>query len=140
MLPASFIYRAHFRNIQPCINIYSCPKQTLVAVRSLYTKSYAKGSLEPPLSNATLPQFFSESILGKHSSRPALISPKEAAYPFGGPISKHSNGKPYLHWDFEDFDRHVRALSAGMLQMGVKKGERVAVIMGNSRCELLADD
>jgi acyl-CoA synthetase (AMP-forming)/AMP-acid ligase II len=38
-----------------------------------------------------------------------------------------------LAWDFEELDRHVHALSAGLLDMGVKKGDRVAVIMGNCR-------
>ncbi|KAL1745248.1 hypothetical protein HDZ31DRAFT_82110 [Schizophyllum fasciatum] len=32
----------------------------------------------------------------------------------------------------EEFDRHIKALARGLLEMGVKPGERVAVIMGNN--------
>ncbi|KAL1753680.1 hypothetical protein FB107DRAFT_292248 [Schizophyllum commune] len=38
----------------------------------------------------------------------------------------------HLAWDFEELDRHIRALARGLLELGVKPGERVAVIMGNS--------
>ncbi|KAI5834010.1 acetyl-CoA synthetase-like protein [Schizophyllum commune Tattone D] len=38
----------------------------------------------------------------------------------------------HLAWDFEEFDRHIKALARGLLELGVKPGERVAVIMGNN--------
>ncbi|KAL1730943.1 hypothetical protein EV714DRAFT_283840 [Schizophyllum commune] len=38
----------------------------------------------------------------------------------------------HLAWDFEELDRHIRALARGLLELGVKPGERVAVIMGNN--------
>ncbi|KAL1694039.1 hypothetical protein GGG16DRAFT_122877 [Schizophyllum commune] len=37
----------------------------------------------------------------------------------------------HLAWDFEELDRHIKALARGLLELGVKPGERVAVIMGN---------
>ncbi|KAL1700997.1 hypothetical protein EV121DRAFT_282959 [Schizophyllum commune] len=38
----------------------------------------------------------------------------------------------HLAWDFEELDRHIKALARGLLELGVKPGERVAVIMGNN--------
>lgn len=39
----------------------------------------------------------------------------------------------HLAWDFGEFDSHIRALARGLLSMGVRKGDRVGVIMGNNR-------
>ena len=101
--------------------------------RYLLTTSYVEGGTEPPLSTATLPEYFANTILPKYASRPALISRHEKQQVHGGPNSKNMGIRGKLAWDFEELDRHVQALSAGLLDMGVKKGDRVAVIMGNSR-------
>ncbi|TFK20517.1 acyl-CoA synthetase [Coprinopsis marcescibilis] len=101
------------------------------------TQSSVQGPLEPPLSLKTLPQFWRTEILEKHGSRPALIARNEKPRAHGGPPSKNL-GRPvtgsnsHLAWDFEEFNRHVDALARGMLSMGVEKGDRVAVIMGNT--------
>lgn len=39
----------------------------------------------------------------------------------------------HLASDFDEFDRHVKAMARGLLGMGAKKGNRVGVIMGNNR-------
>lgn len=106
---------------------------SLLSRRQLLTKSYVKGSLEPPLSSKTLPDFFDTEILAKYAQRPALICRQEKAQAHGGPPSKNLHGKRHLAWDYEEFDRHNGALARGLTAMGVKKGDRVGVIMGNNR-------
>ena len=101
------------------------------------TMSSVSGPLEPPLSTKTLPEFFSEEILQKHSGRRALISRKEVPRDHGGPPSYNLGVSTHLAWDFAEFDRHINALARGLLGMGVQKGDRVGVIMGNTRCDYL---
>ena len=96
--------------------------------------SSVSGPLEPPLSTKTLPEFFIKEILQKHSGRPALISRKETPRAHGGPLSSNLGISTHLAWDFAEFDRHINALARGLLGMGVQKGDRVGVIMGNNRC------
>lgn len=43
----------------------------------------------------------------------------------------------HLAWDFDEFDKHIRALARGLVAMGVRKGDRVAVLMGNNRYRAL---
>ncbi|KAG6861288.1 hypothetical protein C0995_001842 [Termitomyces sp. Mi166 len=38
----------------------------------------------------------------------------------------------HLAWDFAEFDRHINSLARGLLGMGVQKGDRVGVVMGNN--------
>ena len=40
----------------------------------------------------------------------------------------------HLAWTFAEMDEHVMALARGLIAMGVTKGDRVGVIMGNNRC------
>ncbi|PPQ75996.1 hypothetical protein CVT26_005948 [Gymnopilus dilepis] len=98
----------------------------------LLTTSYVEGPLEPPLSTKTLPQFFNTEILEPHSSRPALIARQERPRAHGGPASRNLGVTSHLAWDFAEFDRHIGALARGLLGMGVQKGDRVGVIMGNN--------
>jgi long-subunit acyl-CoA synthetase (AMP-forming) len=39
----------------------------------------------------------------------------------------------HLAWDFNEFDSHISALARGLVGLGVNKGDRVGVIMGNTR-------
>ncbi|KAF8970222.1 hypothetical protein BDZ97DRAFT_1694974 [Flammula alnicola] len=105
--------------------------QFLNAKRCL-TKSSTQGPLEPPLSMKTLPDYFNTEILARHSTRPALICRKEAPRSHGGPPSRNLNVTTHLAWDFVEFDRHINALARGLLGMGVQKGDRVGVVMGNN--------
>ena len=100
----------------------------------LLTLSSVEGPLHPPLATSTLPEYFSREILPKHSSRPALICPKEAPRAHGGPPSRNWGGQKHLAWDFQEFDKHINALARGLLNIGVKPGDRVGVVMGNNRC------
>jgi len=102
------------------------------AGRSLSLSS-VQGPLHPPLVDTTLSVYFAREVLRKHGARPALICRNEAPGAHGGPLSHNLGVRTHLAWDFGDFDRHIKALTRGLLNMGVKKGDRVGVIMGNVR-------
>jgi acyl-CoA synthetase (AMP-forming)/AMP-acid ligase II len=103
-------------------------------LRRYLTQSAVQGPLDPPLSYKTLPQFFRTEIVETHGERPALICRKEARGSHGGPSSRNLGVSTHLAWDFHEFDTHINALARGLLVMGVQKGDRVGVIMGNNRC------
>jgi acyl-coenzyme A synthetase/AMP-(fatty) acid ligase len=48
-------------------------------------------------------------------------------------LSKNMGVERHLAWDFDEFDSHIRALARGLVGLGVNKGDRVGVIMGNTR-------
>ncbi|KAJ3822650.1 acetyl-CoA synthetase-like protein [Lentinula raphanica] len=86
----------------------------------------------PALEHRTLPAYFVEQILHKHSTRPALICPSEKPRAHGGPASRNLGTTSHLAWDFDEFERHIDAVSRGLVSMGVQKGDRIGVIMGNN--------
>ncbi|KAH6909638.1 acyl-CoA synthetase [Coprinopsis sp. MPI-PUGE-AT-0042] len=100
--------------------------------RHLLTRSSVAGPLEPPLSTKTLPEFWRSEVVERHSTRPALIARKEHPRAHAGPASPNLGITTHLAWDYEEFNRHIDALARGLLSMGVQKGDRVAVIMGNT--------
>ncbi|CAK5272395.1 unnamed protein product [Mycena citricolor] len=100
--------------------------------RSLLTLSAVEGPLDPPLVTATLPAYFTSDILRKYSDRPGLICRNEAPRAHGGPSSHNMGRAAHLAWSFDEFDRHINALARGLLRMGVRRGDRVGVIMGNT--------
>ncbi|KAG2368652.1 hypothetical protein BDR07DRAFT_1390489 [Suillus spraguei] len=99
--------------------------------RSL-TSSSVQGPTERSLDLRTLTAFFREVILRKHPHRPALICRQERPRAHGGPPSRNLSVTTHLAWDFDEFDIHIRALARGLVAMGVRKGHRVAVLMGNN--------
>ncbi|KAG6850080.1 hypothetical protein H0H93_001430 [Arthromyces matolae] len=101
-------------------------------VRHLLTKSYVEGSLQPPLETSTLGEYFTSAILRPHSTRPALICRDEKPRAHHGPSSRNMGVTTHLTWDFAEFDRHINSLARGLLGMGVRKGDRVGVVMGNN--------
>ncbi|KAK2624839.1 hypothetical protein QTJ16_006032 [Diplocarpon rosae] len=84
-----------------------------VGKRGLLTRSFAAGPTEPPLLTHTIPQHFS-SIVSLHGDRAALISRAQDA-----------------QLTYRDLDERSTALAHGLREKGVKKGERVAVSLGN---------
>ncbi|KAJ7136019.1 hypothetical protein C8R44DRAFT_662295 [Mycena epipterygia] len=107
-------------------------KQLAATERRHLSWSSVAGPLEPPLVSMTLSQYFHAEILQKHSIRPALICRNEPARAHGGPASRNLGINSHLAWDFEAFHRHINALARGLLGMGVQRGDRVGVLMGNN--------
>lgn len=108
-------------------------RRPLQTRRSL-TLSSVEGPKDPPLEQRTLPVYFRDEVLAKHAERPALVCRQERPRAHGGPPSRNMGIETHLAWDFEEFDRHIHALARGLVSLGVKKGDRVAVVMGNNRC------
>ncbi|KAJ3762213.1 acetyl-CoA synthetase-like protein [Lentinula raphanica] len=101
-------------------------------LRRASSLSIVQGPSHPALEHRTLPAYFVEQILHKHSTRPALICPSEKPRAHGGPPSRNLSTTSHLAWDFDEFERHIDAVSRGLVSMGVQKGDRIGVIMGNN--------
>lgn len=82
--------------------------------RGLLTSSYAVGPSEPPLLPHTIPTHFS-SIVSAHGDRPALIS----------------RGQNNARLTYQELDERSNALAHALRERGVRKGDRVAVMLGN---------
>jgi len=95
---------------------------TRFAARTVTQLSYAKGANTPPLSNETLPSFYEKELLAKFAERPALVSRHE---PVGAPGC--------LRWSYEELWKQANDLARGLVGLGVTKGSRVGVVMGNNR-------
>jgi non-ribosomal peptide synthetase component F len=98
--------------------------------------SYVAGPLHPPLVHSTLSAFFNDTVLQQHAERPALICRSEKPRAHGGPNSPNLSVESHLAWSFGELDTQVKTLARGLIALGVKKGDRVGVIMGNNRCDL----
>lgn len=94
--------------------------------------SAVEGSLHPPLCHKTLPDFFASEILGKYATKPALICRNEHARSLGGPRLANLGVESHLAWDFADFETCISSAARGLLAMGIQKGDRVGVLMGNN--------
>ncbi|KAL4068580.1 hypothetical protein V8B97DRAFT_1873108 [Scleroderma yunnanense] len=83
------------------------------------TLSSVEGPRYPPLEYRTLPIYFRQDIVKRPRTH-------------GGPPSGNMNVRSHLAWDFHEFNRHIHATARGLIALGVKKGDRVGVIMGNN--------
>ena len=102
--------------------------------RPLNTLSIVSGPTHPPLVSSTLPDFFERELLERFASRPALVCKKERYRFYGGPTTSRNLGRTdCLAWDFEEFNYHISSMARGLVTLGVKKGDRVGVVMGNNR-------
>ncbi|KAF1849090.1 acyl-CoA synthetase/AMP-acid ligase-like protein II [Cucurbitaria berberidis CBS 394.84] len=82
--------------------------------RGLLTKAFAVGSNEPPLLEQTVPQHFA-GVVRQYGDRNAVISHHQQ-----------------ITLTYETLDRDSNALARGLQKLGVKKGDRVAVSLGNN--------
>ncbi|OJJ03291.1 hypothetical protein ASPVEDRAFT_53766 [Aspergillus versicolor CBS 583.65] len=101
-----FCSSAILRGRLPRIATFGPLSQALPATRrGLLTQSYARGPTEPPLFESTIGQHFAN-IVDNYGDRTAAT---------------------YL-----DLDARSNALARGLESVGVQKGDRVAVMLGNS--------
>lgn len=87
--------------------------------------SRVSGPTDKPLCELSLGQFWEEAV-AKYSDRPALISKHEPASQHG---QTGSDSDDCIRWSYGAMNEHVQSLVAGLLQLGVRKGDRVAVLM-----------
>lgn len=104
--------------------------------------SSVRGSTFPPLIESTLPAYYEDVLLSKYASRPALICLQERPRAHGG-LSNSSRAdfnlgrSDCLAWDYFELHEHVKATARGLIGIGVNKGDRIGVLMGNNRYEVL---
>ncbi|KAH9983134.1 acetyl-CoA synthetase-like protein [Russula compacta] len=111
---------------RPVLNTLGSP------CRCRITLSAVQGAREPPLDNRTLHEYFTAEVLSRRPDRPALICTQERPRAHGGPLPRNMGVERHLAWDFNEFESHFRALARGLVGLGVKKGDRVGVVMGNT--------
>jgi len=100
-----------------------------LVARTVTRLSYVKGADTPPLSAETLPSFYEKELLTKFAARPALVSRHEPSRDSG-----------HLRWSFEELWKQANDLARGLVGLGVRKGTRVGVVMGNNRYEIHPTD
>ena len=108
------------------------PRTTKPSTVRFLTLSIVKGDTQPPLDYRPLGHYFKD-IIQSRLDKTALVCPKELPRPHGGPASDNMGIETHLKWNYAEFDRHIQALARGLIDMGVQKGDRVAVVMGNNR-------
>lgn len=91
---------------------------------SALSYSISEGSQSPPLIPRTIPDNFAN-IVSKHGDRPAVIA-REAHLPGSNALVEETV------LTFADLDTESNGLALSLRQMGVKKGDRVAVSLGNT--------
>lgn len=112
------------RSLAPKLNAHSL-------LRRYLSSSFVEGSSHPPLLNSTLGNYFARNVIEKYPYRPALICREELPRSNGGPRSRNLGVSSHLAWDYSEFDANITAVTRGLLRMGVKKGDRVGVIIPN---------
>ncbi|RYP87829.1 hypothetical protein DL769_000421 [Monosporascus sp. CRB-8-3] len=89
--------------------------------------SYAEGPTEPPLLPHTIPEHFA-SIVSQYGDRPAVIARSPA--PTSASLSS-PEVPPTTTLTYESLDGLSNVLARSLRSLGVKKGDRVAVSLGN---------
>lgn len=126
--------RAHSNRLGALAPLLGRQQSARLQSTSRLTLSGVEGPSEPPLATNTLYGYFHDTILRLHGDRPALIARSEKPRPHGGPLTPNLGVEGHLAWSFHELDVQVKALARGLVGLGVKKGDRVGVIMGNNRC------
>lgn len=87
--------------------------------------SRVSGPTDKPLCELSLGQFW-EDIVAKYADRPALVSKHEPATQHG---ESGAGSDDCIRWSYGAMNEHVQSLVSGLHQLGVRKGDRVAVLM-----------
>ncbi|KAF2758297.1 acyl-CoA synthetase/AMP-acid ligase-like protein II [Pseudovirgaria hyperparasitica] len=82
--------------------------------RGLLTRAHTVGPSEPPLLEQTISENFAD-IVSRHGDRPAVHS-------------RHQQKT----LSYADLDRQSSEIARGLVKRGIKKGDRVAVFLGNN--------
>ncbi|KAL8386963.1 hypothetical protein RB595_010262 [Gaeumannomyces hyphopodioides] len=101
--------------------------------RPMSRLSISHGPQEPPLLTHTIPEHFA-SVVSKHGDRPAVIcrSPTAAASAFPQqPAPGRVPAARETILTYHELDRLSGALARSLRGLGVRKGDRVAVSLGN---------
>ncbi|CAD6896208.1 unnamed protein product [Tilletia laevis] len=99
--------------------------------------SRVEGSTESELVGSPLYTYWKK-LAGQYASRPAIISKHEPSTQHDGLLDSDGGAQPRysgdcLRWTYAELNEHVDALAIGLArQLGLRKGDRVAVLMGNS--------
>ncbi|KAL5866907.1 hypothetical protein ACKVWC_010797 [Pyricularia oryzae] len=94
--------------------------------------SLAFGPTQPPLLTDTIPQHFA-SIVSKYGDRPAVISRSPSTSPeaFSAPAPVRIPHAQETILTYEELDLRSNSLAHSLRSLGVRKGDRVAVKLGN---------
>lgn len=87
--------------------------------------SRVSGPTDKPLCELSLSQFWEEAV-SKYADLPALISKHEPASQHG---KRGSSSDDCVRWTYGAMNEHIKSLVAGLHQLGVRKADRVAVLM-----------
>jgi acyl-CoA synthetase (AMP-forming)/AMP-acid ligase II len=103
--------------------------------------SRVSGPTDTTLSTQTLGQYW-KTLVDKHADHPALIVRHEPStqhdLDFNQQASSSSSSSSIsdnddcIRWTYAEMNKHVRLLAKGMKKMGLKKGDRIAVLMMNN--------
>lgn len=89
------------------------------------------GPTDPPLDERTLGAFWSSTV-ASYPTSPALVSRWERSDAHLASCSPGGlAGGECVRWSYAKMDEYVDALARGLLGMGLKKGDRVGVFLGN---------
>lgn len=98
-----------------------------VRLSSDLTYSISEGPTHPPLLPYTVPEYFAK-VVSDHGDRPAVIA-REAHSPLAISSSPHAKETTLT---FAGLDSASNALAHSLRSLGVKKGDRVAISLGNT--------
>ncbi|KAI0101295.1 acetyl-CoA synthetase-like protein [Daldinia grandis] len=105
-------------------------RSRLVQRRCIATSdlSYVEGPREPPLLTCTIPEHFAE-IASQYGDRPAVVSRSPTTADMN--LTLDSSKPETTTLTYEDLDTQSNILAHSLRSLGVKKGDRVAVSLGN---------
>lgn len=95
--------------------------------------SWVSGPVSSPLREETLADYLFDKIIRDFPTAPALVvrqeSPEHHSLQYAGEALTDLH---CLRWSYEELGTNVDALSRGLLQMGIRKGDRVGAFLGSN--------